>query len=190
MSASRQTRHGRPEPAPGAPSSPARRPDHLADYMGCCADRRKGHVSCGTRGGRTLSTRRRPDRYGCSSSRAGVWWALGRTLACRPERASLASERRRSLILHSGRDVDVGGRFCISTRATTLLVLLSAGGVGDVGGSCWSACGRCLMSARSQASSGLWPGAARLSTPAGRAPGWRAVLRCCSPLAPAWVWQR
>jgi hypothetical protein len=37
--------NGRPQPATGAPSSPARRPDRLAVYMGCCANRREGHVS-------------------------------------------------------------------------------------------------------------------------------------------------
>jgi hypothetical protein len=41
-------RHGRPQPAAGAPSSPARRPDRLAKYMGCRANRRKDRVSRGT----------------------------------------------------------------------------------------------------------------------------------------------
>jgi len=65
----------------------------------------------------------------------------------RPERASQASERRRSLILHSGRDfdVDVAVRFCIYRRATIPArpdwCCSSAGGVGDVGCSCWSAVG-------------------------------------------------
>ena len=31
---------------------PARRPRRLADYMGCCADRRQGHVTCATHNGR------------------------------------------------------------------------------------------------------------------------------------------
>jgi hypothetical protein len=38
--------NGRPQPAAGAPSSPARRPDRRAFYMGYCPDRR-GHVRCG-----------------------------------------------------------------------------------------------------------------------------------------------
>src|SRR5215218_6678974 len=37
-------RHGRPQPAAGAPSSSARRPDRLAFYMGYRANRRDGQV--------------------------------------------------------------------------------------------------------------------------------------------------
>jgi hypothetical protein len=44
-----------------------RRQRDLAFYMGYCPHRRKGHVSCGTRDGRTLSRRRRLDRHACSS---------------------------------------------------------------------------------------------------------------------------
>jgi hypothetical protein len=44
----RGRRHGRPEPAAGAPSRSARRPDRLAFYMGCCPHRREGPVRCGT----------------------------------------------------------------------------------------------------------------------------------------------
>jgi hypothetical protein len=33
---------------------PARRPHRLAVYMGCCADRRQGHVTCATHDGRPL----------------------------------------------------------------------------------------------------------------------------------------
>jgi hypothetical protein len=47
ISASRRRRHGRPQPAAGAPSSPARRPDRLAFYMGCRANRRKDRMSRG-----------------------------------------------------------------------------------------------------------------------------------------------
>jgi hypothetical protein len=36
--------NGRPQPAPGAPSSPARRPGRLAFYMGYCANRREDRV--------------------------------------------------------------------------------------------------------------------------------------------------
>ena len=51
------------QPARGTPSGSARRPDRLAFYMGYCPHRRTGHVSCGTRDGRTLSRRRaRPTR--------------------------------------------------------------------------------------------------------------------------------
>jgi hypothetical protein len=72
ISASRRRRHGRPQPAAGAPSSPARRPDRLADYMGYYPHRRTGHMRCATRGAGTssggdVSTRgppRRPDRAG------------------------------------------------------------------------------------------------------------------------------
>jgi hypothetical protein len=45
------------------------------------ASAHKGHVSCGRRGGRTLSRRRRLDWHACSSSRTGVWRALGMMLA-------------------------------------------------------------------------------------------------------------
>jgi hypothetical protein len=79
-----------------ARSSPARRPDHLAFYMGYCPHRRKGHVSCGTRDGRTLSRRRRLDRHACSSSRTGVWRALDQTLACRPDQARARPKLGRS----------------------------------------------------------------------------------------------
>ena len=41
----RGRRHGRPQPAAGAPSSSARRPDRLADYMGYCPHRRKTRVT-------------------------------------------------------------------------------------------------------------------------------------------------
>jgi hypothetical protein len=44
-----------------------RRQRELADYMGYCPHRRKDHVSCGTRDGRTLSRRRRLDRHARSS---------------------------------------------------------------------------------------------------------------------------
>jgi hypothetical protein len=47
---------------PGAPSSPARRPDRLAFYMGYCRHRRKDRVSLGKRG--CAAT--------CSASRAGA----------------------------------------------------------------------------------------------------------------------
>jgi quercetin dioxygenase-like cupin family protein len=40
----------------------------LAFYMGYCPHRRKGHVSGGTRDGRTLPRRTRLDRHACSSS--------------------------------------------------------------------------------------------------------------------------
>jgi hypothetical protein len=80
-------RHGRPQPAARARSSPARRPDRLAVYMGYCPHRQKGPVSCGTRDGHTLSRRRRRDRYACSSSRTGVWRRWGEAFACRPNRA-------------------------------------------------------------------------------------------------------
>jgi hypothetical protein len=71
----------------------------------------------------------------------------------------------------------------------TVLVLLSAGGVEDVGCSCWSA--RRMLDERAVASQlGRWPDAVRLSTLAGRAPGRRTLLLCCSPLAPARVGQR
>ena len=73
----------------------ARRPDRLAFSMGCCPHRRKGHMSCGTRDGRTLSRRRRLDRHACSSSRTGVWrrWA----------RRSRVVRSRRAPDRHSGR---------------------------------------------------------------------------------------
>jgi hypothetical protein len=50
-------------------SAKLRRQRPLAFYMGYCPHRRKGHVSCGTRDGRTLSRRRRLDRHACSPSR-------------------------------------------------------------------------------------------------------------------------
>jgi hypothetical protein len=80
-----ERRHGRPQPAAGPPSSPARRPDRLAFYMGYCPHRRTGHERCGTRDGRTLPRRTRLGRHAWSSSRAGVWRALSQTLACRPK---------------------------------------------------------------------------------------------------------
>jgi hypothetical protein len=56
--------HGRPQPPASAPTRSARRPDRLADYMGYCPHRRKGHVSGGTRDGRTtpsgIARRSRP----------------------------------------------------------------------------------------------------------------------------------
>jgi hypothetical protein len=59
----RRRRHDRRQPAAGAPWSAARRPDRLAFYMGYCPHRRKGHVSCGTRDGRTLSRSRTRPTY-------------------------------------------------------------------------------------------------------------------------------
>ncbi len=79
----RGRRHGRPQPAAGAPSSSARRPDRLAFYMGYCPHRREGHVSCGTRDGRKLS-RARLGRYACSPS-------LSRRLAGAGPDASVSS---------------------------------------------------------------------------------------------------
>jgi hypothetical protein len=55
----RRRRHIVPQSAAGAPSSSARRPDRLADYMGYCPHRREGHMRCGPHDGRTLSRRRR-----------------------------------------------------------------------------------------------------------------------------------
>ena len=67
------------ESAPGRRrrSTKLRRQRDLAFYMGYCPDRRKGHVSCGTRDGRALSRTRRLDRHACSSSRTGVWAGAG-----------------------------------------------------------------------------------------------------------------
>jgi len=53
----------------------------LADYMGCCPHRRKGHMKCGTRRGRTLSSRRRFDPRASSSSAAGALRTGTRALA-------------------------------------------------------------------------------------------------------------
>ena len=62
----------------------------LAFYMGYCPHRRKGHVSGGTRDGRTRPRRTRLDRHACSSSRTVVWRTLDHTLACRPQQACRA----------------------------------------------------------------------------------------------------
>ena len=108
----------------GRPS--ARRPDRLAVYMGCCADRRQGHVTCATHNGRptALDTAeakappranheplRRPPRRGslelrsCSSSGAGVSRAPVETPA-----------RQRSS----------GASACVACRPLLLIVQLSS----------------------------------------------------------------
>jgi hypothetical protein len=73
--------------------------------MGYCPHRRKGHVSCGTRDGRTLPRRTRLDRHACSSSRTGVWRALDQTLACRPGQERRSWRPTRSLAREGGRGV-------------------------------------------------------------------------------------
>jgi hypothetical protein len=71
-------RHDRPQPAAGAPSSPARRPDRLAFYMGCCADRGEGRVTRGqVRPARQTAVRRAPAGALLRSSKAQA-----RRLAC------------------------------------------------------------------------------------------------------------
>jgi hypothetical protein len=74
---------------------------------------------CESEGGVTLDA--------CSSSRAGVSGFGAATFAHRPQRAR--RRRRRALLHLQARD----------DSRPTLLVLLGAGGVGDVGCSCWSA---------------------------------------------------
>jgi hypothetical protein len=91
------------------PSTPARRPDRLAFYMGYCPHRRTGHVSCGTRDGRTLSRSRARATYllvvadrrlaGAGpdarvSSEASVAASEGRALAALRMQASSASALR------------------------------------------------------------------------------------------------
>ena len=90
------------KPARGTPSS-ARRPDRLADYMGCCPHRRAGHMRCGTRDGRTLSRRRRVDpRLLVVRSRSprpnhGLP-AMGESGACRPAFRALGDFHRRPAV--------------------------------------------------------------------------------------------
>jgi hypothetical protein len=100
MSASHPRCHGRPQPAAGAPSSPARRPDRLAFYVGCCADRRAGEVICGS-------------HVSCASSRAeqSAGFAGARSSAFAPAfRRHPRVGVRRSRLLGRGW-VDVPGEF-------------------------------------------------------------------------------
>ena len=127
---------GAPREAPGSsstsrrpPSRSARRPDRLAVYTGCCADRRQGHVTCATHDGRptgldtdTAEAKAppsanhepllRPPRRGslelrsCSSSGPGASPTVTRTLALRRERA------RGALVSAQGRALAHDGEMC------------------------------------------------------------------------------
>jgi hypothetical protein len=88
-------RHDRPQPAAGAPSSPARRPDRLAFYMGCCADRGEGRVTRGqVRPARQTAVRRAPAGALLRSSKAQA-----RRLACSESGRLLPFDRKAALTL-------------------------------------------------------------------------------------------
>jgi hypothetical protein len=75
----RRRRHGRPQPAAGAPSSPARRPESPCRLHGLLpASPRGPHEVRHARRPHTLSRRRRLDPRASSSSRAGVGGAVSR----------------------------------------------------------------------------------------------------------------
>jgi hypothetical protein len=90
----------RPQPAAGAPSSPARRPGRLAFYMGCCPHRREGPVTCGTLPSPSaIST---PDRGLRLVVQAGVCQRSSETPVRRPERGVGGAVSRRLLLMHAG----------------------------------------------------------------------------------------
>ena len=86
----------RPQPARGTPSS-ARRPDRLAFYMGCCANRRKGRVSHGTCA-RAVQRACMERHLGCAAegeSEAARVLGVRPSAPFRPLRPSGAPRRRR-----------------------------------------------------------------------------------------------
>jgi hypothetical protein len=71
-----------------------RRQRELADYMGYCPHRREGHMTCGTRDGRTLSRRRLDPRFLLVRSRQAAERHSNARMAARRARGARGARRR------------------------------------------------------------------------------------------------